>query len=86
MRQLARTDRDGLNRANYSNLGSVECVTSARGLILDGIQVRVDGQTRVRMRFETLKLRVVRITPRLAADDCLGQQSLPPQGNQPLRI
>lgn len=86
VRKLTRTDRNLLHGANHANLGAVEAVASTRGLRVNRGQVRVDGQTWMRMRTETLKLRVVLVTTRFAANHSLGQQSFSPQSNQTLWV
>jgi len=86
VRKLARTDRNVLNDPSGTDFGPVECVASVCGLVVNCGQVRVDGRARIWMQIETLKLRVVRIATRLAAKNCLGQQSLAPQSYQTLWV
>lgn len=86
MRKLARADRDALDRPNRTDLGTVEGVAAMHGFGVHRSQVCVDGQARMRMQTETLKLRMALVATRPPANDHLGQQSLTPQGNQPLRV
>lgn len=86
MRELARADRNVLNDPNRTDFGPIESVASMRGLVVNCGQVGVDSRARVRMRIETLELRMVRVATCLSANDRLGQQSLAPQGNQALWI
>ena len=70
--KLARTNRDVLNNSDCADLGPVKCVASTRGLVVNCGQVRVDSQARMRVRIETLKLRMVSVAARFAANDRLG--------------
>lgn len=86
MRELARTDRNVLNNPNRTDFRPIESVATMRSLVVNCGQVGVDSRARVRMRIETLDLRMVRVATCRAANNRLGQQSLAPQSNQALWI
>lgn len=59
MFELTRTDRNVLNNPNRTDLAAIESIASMRGFGVYRVQICVNGQARLRMGSETLKLRVV---------------------------
>lgn len=85
-RELAGVDRDALCDACRPQLGLVERVAACDRLGMDGKQIRAYGNPWLRMSPESLKLRMVDVPTRFAAQNGPGQQCLTPQGDQALRI
>jgi hypothetical protein len=86
MRQLARTHRDSSNSPDRADPGLVEAIATFDRLGMHSGEIRVYGEARLRMRFETLQLRMAGVAARLAAEYCSGQQRLSPKRNESLRI
>ena len=86
MGELTGADWNRANRAYRAQLGPIECVPTASGLVMDDGQVRVDRQAGMGMCLEALQLGVVRVAARLAAKNGLGEQCLAPERDQPLGI
>ena len=86
MRQLAGTHRDCSNRPDRADPGPVEAIATFNRLGMHGGEIRVYGEARLRMRLETLQLRMAGVAARFAAEYCSGQQCLSPKRNEPLRI
>jgi hypothetical protein len=72
-RKLTRADQDGLRDTSRPELGLVERIATCDGLGIDGGQIRVDGNSRMRVSPEPLKLRMVKITARFTSQDGPGQ-------------
>lgn len=83
---LAGCDGDPGDRSDRTNLGSIEPVAAPGGLVVYCRKVGIDGGARMGVRLESLQLRVMNIASRLPAKHGLGEQGLPPQRNEPLRI
>ncbi len=68
------------------DLGGVEAVAAASGLLGDGLEMAADRALRVCGRPEPGELRVVRLPLRVAEKDGLREQALPPPGQQALPV
>jgi len=86
IRKLPRTDPDRLHRADRPDLGAIERVTATRGLGLDRREIGVDGQQRMRVPAKALKLWMMGVAARLAAQHGLGKQGLTPKRDQPFGV
>jgi hypothetical protein len=83
---LIRVDWNEANPLDQADLGPIEGVPASSGFAMDRGEIRIDGESRMGMRLEAIKLGMFGIAARCAAKDRPGQQSLAPQSYQPLRI
>src|SRR5450432_3320360 len=75
-----------MDRTQRAYFALIEGVSARFCLGMDCCEIRVYGQTRLRMCPKSRQLRMVSITACLTAQYCLGQQCFAPQRNQSLRI
>lgn len=72
--------------AARSELAPIECKAPLPGLAVNGFQIKLDGAQRSRVSPESVQLRVVEVSARLAAKDLPRKKSLAPESDQPARI
>src|SRR3954471_12244318 len=82
MGDLPAVHRNGLDLAQWTELAAIKVVTARGGLGLDGMQVGVDGQPWRCMRTKAFQLRVISITPGLAAQYGACQKTFAPHRDQ----
>lgn len=68
------------------DFGGVKGVTPARGLCVDGFEIRGNGDDRVTVRAETNELRVVPVAFGQPAQDFLREESFAPEGDKALGV
>jgi hypothetical protein len=77
-RELTRVDWNELNRPDRADLGPIEGVPASSGFAMDCGEIRIDGESRMGMCLEAIKLGMVGIATRCATKDRARQQRLAP--------
>jgi hypothetical protein len=79
--ELIRVDLNQLNRPDRADLGTIEFVSTSSRFTMDRCEIRIDGESRVRMRLEAIKLGMIGIAVCCATKDGSRQQRLAPQSD-----
>ena len=83
---LTRRDRNGLTRFSHLDFGRVEGISTIFCFNLNAGQEGPDQGNWRGGKLESLKLRVILVSPGFSSQYCLGKQGLSPENNQPLPV
>ena len=86
IRNLRSRRRNWGDRTYRANLAGIKRVAARTCLGVNCRKVGIDRESRLPMLAKTRELRMVAIALSLSTQYCAGQQSLPPERNQSLRI